>query len=77
MLTFKRLSVFLECGEANERRPAVHNEAGRKSPFCLSFNFSVRYTSLPLSLKKRLSPTLSAVSLPASRCSHCDVYYFY
>lgn len=50
MLTFKRLSAFLECGEANERRPAVHNEAGRISPFCLSFNFSVRYTSLPLSL---------------------------
>lgn len=50
MLTFKHLSAFLECGEANERSPAVHNEAGRISPFCLSFNFSVRYASLPLSL---------------------------
>lgn len=62
MLTFKRVSAFLECGEANERRPAVHNEAGRISPFCLSFNFSVRYTSLPLSLslkKKKFSNPVS------------------
>lgn len=62
MLTFKHLSAFLECGEANERSPAVHNEAGRISPFCLSFNFSVRYASLPLSLfgkKKKFSNPVS------------------